>query len=65
MLHLLEVLRGWPDIDADELSQQPEWAQAQAWGWIMRTGELTGSGLRHVHDLPGGIIVEQVTPYRR
>jgi hypothetical protein len=56
MAALLEVLSAWPDVDTDDLRRRPEWAQARAWGWIMESGELTGTGLSHVHELPGGII---------
>jgi hypothetical protein len=32
----------------------PEWAQAQSWGWITRTGQLTGTGHRHAGPLTKG-----------
>ena len=49
-----------PDVDMEPLHGR-EWDQALAWGWIMETGELTGSGLRHVKELPSGIIIEGPT----
>lgn len=58
MRQLLEALTDWPDVDTSDLRRRPEWAQARAWGWIMESGELTGTGLGHVHDLPGGIVAE-------
>lgn len=58
MAALLEVLRDWPEVDTTELRHTPEWEQARTWGWIMESGELTGSGSRHIHDLPGGIVVD-------
>ena len=58
MASLLEVLRDWPEVDTTELRHRPEWEQARMWGWIMESGELTGSGSRHVHDLPRGLVVD-------
>ena len=58
MRDLLETLRSWPDIDP-EILRGPEWEQARAWGWVMESGELTGSGLAHVVDLPRGILSEK------
>jgi hypothetical protein len=58
MLELLEALQSWPDVDTEDLRQRPEWEQARAWGWVMESGELTGTGLAHVHELSGGIVVE-------
>lgn len=58
MRELLAALQQWPDVDIHALRTLAEWDQAQSWGWIMESGELTGSGWRHVHDLPGGLIVE-------
>jgi len=49
MARLLTALKAWP-ISPDllqELRAMPEWDQARAWGWIMETGELTGTGWRH------------------
>jgi hypothetical protein len=46
MSHLLATLRGWP-VSPEVLEQiqaMPEWEEAEAWGWIMRTGALTGTG---------------------
>jgi hypothetical protein len=34
-----------------------EWTDARAWGWVMESGEVTGTGIRHVHDLPTGILI--------
>jgi len=49
MSYLLEACRGWPVAGhvLDELKGMPEWDQARAWGWIMESGELTGTGSRH------------------
>lgn len=58
MLELLETLAGWPDVDIDQLHTGPEWAQARAWGWIMTSGELTGSGWRHLNPQPRGIVAD-------
>lgn len=56
MRELLEALTAWPDVDTAELRLTTEWDQARAWGWIMESGELTGQGMRHRHELPGGIV---------
>lgn len=58
MAHLLEALRDYPvstDVQ-EQLRAMPEWDQARAWGWIMRTGELTGTGHRHAGEQPRGIL---------
>lgn len=58
MRQLLEGLTAWPDADTEDLRHRQEWEQARAWGWLMESGELTGTGLAHAHELPGGIISE-------
>ena len=58
MAELLEALQAWPGVDVVALRRRPEWAQARAWGWVMESGELTGTGLGHVRDLPGGLLSE-------
>ncbi len=58
MRQLLEALAAWPDVDIEDLRRRPEWTQARAWGWVMESGELTGAGLRHVRELPRGIVSE-------
>lgn len=58
MRRLLDALAAWPDVDTEALRRWSEWAQASAWGWAMESGELTGTGLGHVRDLPGGIVSE-------
>ena len=58
MRQLLEALTEWPDADIEDLRRRPEWEQARAWGWVMESGELTGTGLAHAYDLPRGIVVE-------
>ena len=58
MLELLETLADWPDVNIDELGGWPEWDKARAWGWVMESGELTGTGLAHVKELPGGLVRE-------
>jgi hypothetical protein len=58
MQFLLDTLRGWPVSREvlDEIQAMPEWDQARAWGWIMRTGELTGTGHRHAGPISKGIV---------
>lgn len=56
MADLLARLEDWPNVDIDNLQGRPEWAQARAWGWIMESGELTGQGMAHRHELPKGIV---------
>jgi hypothetical protein len=58
MLDLLGVLQNWPDVDVEKVRSLPEWDQARSWGWIMDSGELTGSGWRHLHVLPRGLVAE-------
>jgi hypothetical protein len=55
---LLSALRSWPVGHEllEELRRLPEWDQAFRWGWVMSSGELTGSGWRHAGGLPGGIL---------
>jgi hypothetical protein len=55
MRELLEACAEWPDVDVDQL-QGPETEQARAWGWVMASGELTGTGWAHVKELPGGLV---------
>jgi len=56
MRNLLEALTIWPDVDVAELRGRLEWEQAIRWGWIMESGELTGAGMRHRRELPGGLV---------
>lgn len=56
MRTLLEAPTDWPDVDIQPLRETPEWSQARAWGWIMPSGELTGTGLAHAGEVPGGIV---------
>jgi hypothetical protein len=56
MAELLEALRSWPDVEVERLRERPEWAEARAWGWIMESGELTGTGLAHAQELPRGMV---------
>jgi hypothetical protein len=51
MSYLLEAARSYPISPAvlEEIRAMPEWDQARAWGWIMETGELTGTGSRHAN----------------
>ena len=58
MAALLEMLRTWPDVDLADLRSLPEWEQARLWGWVMESGELTGSGAAHAGELPGGLVRE-------
>jgi hypothetical protein len=58
MSYLLDALRSClvSTEVLDQLRAMNEWEQAADWGWIMpRTGELTGTGLRHAGPLPKGI----------
>lgn len=55
---LLELAANWPNVDLEELRTTPEWKQARAWGWVMESGELTGTGLAHARELPRGIVSE-------
>ena len=55
---LLEALRGYPlspEVQ-EQLRAMPEWEQAREWSWILRTGELTGTGHRHASEQPRGIL---------
>jgi hypothetical protein len=61
MADLLDRLRAYADVDLEELRRWPEWPQARAWGWVMESGELTGLGFAHVHELPRGIVVEYLS----
>lgn len=58
MAGLLAALEAWPvsDDTLDRLRRLPEWDDACAWGWVMESGELTGTGLAHVHELPDGLV---------
>lgn len=56
MVELLEGLRAWPGVELESLRGQPEWVQARAWGWVMESGELTGTGLAHAGELPRGMV---------
>ena len=46
MARLLAALRPWPvePVLLDALRAVPEWDQARAWGWVMASDELTGTG---------------------
>jgi hypothetical protein len=56
MRQLLEACAEWPNVDIGPLKELPEWEQARTWGWVMESGELTGTGWSHVKELPGGIV---------
>jgi hypothetical protein len=43
MLKLLEVCADWPDIDVDQLAGA-ERDDARAWGRVMASGEVSGTG---------------------
>jgi hypothetical protein len=49
-----------PEEDLKRLRRTPEWLQAKAWGWVMQSGELTGTGSRHAGDLTKGILPEHL-----
>lgn len=57
MRELLESLQDWPDIDIEDYRGSPEWEDARAWGWVMESGELTGTGQAHAEELPGGLVI--------
>ena len=44
------------DEDMVRLRRTPEWLQARAWGWVLESGELTGTGARHAGPLADGIL---------
>lgn len=56
MAQLLEQLKAGHGIE--ELRHTAEWAQARAWGWVIESGELTGTGWSHADELAGGIVTE-------
>ena len=56
MRQLLKQLADYPNVDIEPLQCLREWEQARSWGWVMTSGELTGTGLGHVKELPGGIV---------
>lgn len=56
MRQLLEALTVWPEVDTEELRRRPEWSEARAWGWVMESGELTGTGLAHVDAVRQGVL---------
>ncbi len=62
MRWLLETLKDYPLTveQIDRLRGTPEWAEATAWGWIMGTGELSGTGLRHAGSLKKGILPDHI-----
>ncbi len=45
-----------PDEDMVLFRRTPEWIQARTWGWVMKSGELTGTGSRHAGEIPTGIL---------
>ena len=58
MAELLTTLLDWPDVDSGPCRVISEWDEARRWGWIMESGELTGSGLAHARSLPTGILAD-------
>jgi hypothetical protein len=58
MAILLHHLTRWPlpDEDLVRLRRTPGWVQARAWGWVMQSGELTGTGNRHAGEILTGIL---------
>lgn len=58
-LGALDALRSYPVSPevTTQIKESPEWEQARSWGWVMESGELTGSGSRHAEGhSPQGII---------
>lgn len=58
MAFLLDACRSWPPSPEVliQLQGMTEWEQAQKWGWIMRTGRLTGMGAGHAGPIRKGIV---------
>jgi hypothetical protein len=58
MAWLLGALRSWPVSPEllEQLRATEEWGEARAWGWIMESGELTGTGHQHAGEQPRGIL---------
>ena len=54
MAAMLETLAN--DEPSDHYQRTPHWEDARAWGWIMESGRLTGTGSRHADELPRGIV---------
>jgi hypothetical protein len=44
------------DDPPDPYRDTEEWRLAREWGWVMETGDLTGTGRRHAGPLPRGIL---------
>lgn len=59
MRQLLEALRTWPEVELEPLRAGPEWERARTWGWVMESGELTGTGWAHIRELPRGILIDR------
>lgn len=60
MTALLAALSNYPDVDVHRLRALPEWQDARSWGWVMESGELTGTGLRHAGEIPKGILPDHL-----
>lgn len=62
MAELLEHLSGYPlpDEDIVRLRRTPEWLSLRAWGWVMDSGELTGTGSRHAGHSHNGILPDHM-----
>ena len=60
MRWLLETLKDYPlTVDQlDRLRLIPEWADARSWGWLIESGELSGTGLRHAGQSRRGIVTQ-------
>jgi hypothetical protein len=58
MESLITALRAWPVSSGllEQIRAMPEWEEARAWGWVIESGELTGTGHRHAGDQPRGIL---------
>ena len=58
MARLLAALGTWPVGPEllEELRATEEGGQARTWGWIMESGELTGTGHRHAGEPPRGVL---------
>lgn len=55
MRELLQVLKHYslPDDEFARLKEEPVFAMARHWGWVMESGEHSGTGLAHAAMLDG------------
>ena len=54
------IAPGLPALRRDRAPVEgPEWERARTWGWVMESGELTGTGWAHIRELPRGILIDR------